>query len=171
MGYVAFQYGEALFSLALERNELDSVLKDFKEFNASIDQDIYKFLNHPKVSKQDKKDTFDKIVTNDLLKHFIYVLIDNLRIEFLDEILEEYKKLYDNQYKTLDVKAFVNRELSELQKQNLITNLEKKLNRKVELLCIVDESIVGGMRVEYEGMVHDDTINNYLHSLKANLLK
>ena len=32
MSYVAFQYAEALFSLALERNEIDNVLVDFKSF-------------------------------------------------------------------------------------------------------------------------------------------
>lgn len=171
MNYVAFQYSEALFSLALERNEIDSILNDFSEFESSIDQDIYKFLNHPKISKNDKKETLSKVISNELLLHFVYVLIDNLRIEIITDVLNEYKKLYDNQNKVLKVKTYVNRKLTKEQEKQLITNLEKKLNRNVELLSFVDETIVGGMRVEYEGMVHDDTINNYLHSLKASLLK
>lgn len=171
MSYVAFQYGEALFSLALERNALDSVLEDFSALEASIDEDIYKFLNHPKISKKNKKDTLKESVSNELLLHFVFVLIDNLRIDLLTDVLNEYKKLYDNKNKVLKVNVYVNKLLTKEQEKQLVVNLEKKLNRNVELLSIVDESIVGGMRVEYEGMVHDETINNYLQSLKANLLK
>ena len=57
MSYVAFQYGEALFSLALERKELDTVLSDFYGLVEGIDKDIYKFLNHPKITKKVKKET------------------------------------------------------------------------------------------------------------------
>lgn len=171
MSYVAFQYGEALFSLALEKNSIDEVLRDFNELESSIDKDIFKFLNHPKITKKSKKDTIKEVVSNELLLHFVYVLIDNLRIDLITDVLKEYKKLYDNKNKVLKVKAFVNRKLTKEQEKQLIENLEKKLKRNVELLSIVDETIVGGMRVEYEGMIHDETINNYLHSLKANLLK
>ena len=150
MSYVAFQYGEALFSLALERNELDTVLEEFSAFESSIDEDIYKFLNHPKITKKNKKDIISKAVTNKLVLHLAYVLIDNLRIDMITDVLKEYKKLYDNQNKVLKVEVYVNRKLTKEQESQLITNLKQKLNRNVELLSIVDETIVGGMRVEYE---------------------
>lgn len=171
MSYVAFQYSEALFSLALERNELDKVLSDLKNFVSSLDTDIYIFLNHPKITKTKKKEVLKVSINNELLLHFVYVIIDNLRVDLFDDIYEEFKKLYDNQNKILRVKAYLNRKLSTQQEENLKKSLQKKLNRNVELISIVDKSIVGGMRVEYEGMIHDNTINNYLHSLKANLLK
>lgn len=171
MSYVAFQYSEALFSLALERNELDKVLSDLNNFVSSLDTDIYIFLNHPKITKTNKKEVLKVSINNELLLHFVYVIIDNLRVDLFDDIYEEFKKLYDNQNKILRVKAYLNRKLSTQQEENLKKSLQKKLNRNVELISIVDKSIVGGMRVEYEGMIHDNTINNYLHSLKANLLK
>lgn len=171
MSYVAFQYGEALFSLALERNETDQVLADFNELVESIDEDIYKFLNHPKITRVVKKETISKVVTNELLLHFVYVLLDNLRVDLINDILFEYKKLLDNQNKILAVNVYVNKALTKKQEDQLIGNLKIKLNRDVELNMVIDESIVGGMKVEYEGMILDETINNYLHSLKANLLK
>ena len=54
MSYVAFQYAEALFSLALERKEIDSVFVSFKAFLNAQDEDVRKFLDHPKVKKQSK---------------------------------------------------------------------------------------------------------------------
>ena len=171
MGYLAFQYSEALFSLAIDELQIDSLLNDFVAFNDSLDDEIYKFLNHPKITKKDKKEVVGNAISNSLLKNFIYVLIDNSRIDLLDDTLVEYKKLYDNQNKVLKVTVYSSKVLSDKQKQNLIDSLETKNSRKVELNNVVDTTIVGGLRIEYEGMILDDTINNYLHSLKSNLSK
>lgn len=171
MSYVAFQYSEALFSLALEENKVDQIISDFELFVESVDKEIYTFLNHPKITKKDKKEIVNKAISNSLLKNFINVLIDNSRIDLLEDTLSEFKKLYDNQNKVLKVIVYSNKVLSDKQKDNLILSLETKNNRKVELNNVIDQTIVGGLRLEYEGMVLDDTINNYLQSLKSNLTK
>ncbi len=171
MNYVAFQYAEALFSLANEQNQVDSIFAGFKEIKEAFDADIYKFLIHPKVSKKDKKEILLKIVQNDLLRSYIFVLIDNSRIELLEDTLMEFEKIVNNQNKMMKVQVFSKKSLTSEQVKQLVTNLEKRHNRKIELENIVDETIVGGLRIEFEGMILDDTINNYLHSLKANLTK
>ena len=171
MSYVAFQYAEALYSLALEKNQVAAVKKDYMSFAEALDEEIYQFLNHPKISKKDKKVIIDKVVDNTLVKHFVSVLIDNARIDLLTDALEEFTKIVNNQNKVLEVKAFSGTKLTDAQAKQIIANLSKKYNRKIELELIVDPAIVGGLRLEYEGNVHDDTINNYLHGLKANLTK
>lgn len=169
MSYVAFQYSEALFSLALEEKSLDSVLEDFIAITKSLDKEIYTFLNHPKITKTQKKEIVNKAVSNSLLRNFINVLIDNSRIDLLEDTLVEYKKLYDNQNKVLKVNVYSSKVLSDKQIKNLVESLENKTKRRVELNNVIDTRIVGGLRIEYEGMILDDTINNYLQSLKSNL--
>ena len=171
MNYIAFQYAEALFSLAKEASQIDKVVAEYKVVKDAFDAEIYQFLIHPKIKKQDKKDIVAKIIHNDLLKRFIFVLIDNSRIEILDDTLVELEKLIDNQNKVMKVQVFSHKKLSPEQTKQLVINLNKKHNRKIELENIVDRSIVGGLRIEFEGMILDDTINNYLNSLKANLTK
>ncbi len=171
MNYIAFQYAEALFGLANESSQIEKIYSEFKVINESFDADIYKFLNHPKITKKDKKEIIANSIENDLLKRFVFVLIDNSRIEFLEDTLVEFEKMINNQNKVMIVQVFSNKKLSTEQSAQLVTNLELKHNRKIELENIVDRSIVGGLRIEFEGMILDDTINNYLHSLKANLTK
>ena len=171
MNYIAFQYAEALFGLANETSQITKVFTELNIIKDSFDDEIYQFLIHPKIKKQDKKDIVAKVINNDLVKRFVFVLIDNSRIEILNDTLEEFEKLIDNQNKVMKVQVYSHKLLSPEQKKQLATNLEKKHNRKIELENIVDRSIVGGLRIEFEGMILDDTINNYLHSLKANLTK
>ena len=73
MSYVAFQYSEALFSLALEEKSLDTVLEDFIAITDSLDKEIYTFLNHPKITKANKKEIVKNAVSNSLLRNFINV--------------------------------------------------------------------------------------------------
>ena len=171
MGYVALQYAEALFGITLEEGKIEETLLAFEEFSSALDEDIYKFLNHPKISKKDKKEVVKNAITNELLKHFIFVMIDNFRIELLEESLIEFKKIVDKQNNIMKVSVYSKKELNSEQINQLKTNLKKKHNRIIELKNIVDVSIAGGLRVEYEGMILDDTINNYLQTLKANLTK
>lgn len=171
MSYVAFQYAEALFGLALEEQKVNNVLTEYQNFVESLDEDIYKFLNHPKVTKKDKKDVISKVVTDSLFKNFVFVLIDNSRMDYLDDCLNEFSVIVDNQNKVMKANVYSNKELTTQELKNLTSNLEKKHNRKVELTNIVDVKIIGGLKVEYEGNVLDDTINNYLTTLKNNLTR
>lgn len=171
MNYIAYQYAEALFSLSLEKNKVVDVLNEFIQFTSAMDNEIIDFINHPKISKKDKKDIIAKGVINDIFKRFTYVLIDNSRFDLLKDILVEFEKVVNKHNNLIKVKVFSNKKLSKEQLEKLNLNLSEKNNRKIELENVVDESIVGGLRVEYEGMIFDDTVNNYLSSLKANLKK
>lgn len=171
MGHVAYQYAEALYNLSDKNSHLEDLLNDYRSFSSAMDTEIYKFLNHPKISKKDKKEIILNSVKNDLLMRFIFVLIDNSRINLLDECLLEFIKIIDNQNKVMNVQVFSNSLLSDKQLEQLSANLEKKQNRKIILKNIVDEKIVGGLRIEYDGMILDETINNHLNKLKASLTR
>lgn len=171
MSYVAFQYAEALFSLSLEKDQIDDVYQGYQDFVNALDTEIHEFLNHPKVSKKDKKEIIKSVVANKLLFNFISVLIDNTRIDHLDDCLQEFKKIIDHQNRVMNVTVYAGKKLSKAALDKLVVNLGKKHNRTVQIEHIVDPVIIGGLRIEFEGNVLDETINNYLHGMKANLTK
>ena len=147
-------------------------MKDALEaFTEAQDDDISNFFNHPNVSKENKKKVLSTVIKETLVKNFVFVLIDNNRIDLLDETLGEYKKIVDQQNQIMNVVVYSGKlmDISDLNK--LKNNLAMKHNRKVLIENIVDVKIVGGLRIEYEGMILDETINNYLTKLKHNLTK
>jgi F-type H+-transporting ATPase subunit delta len=171
MSYVAFQYAEAVFALALEANKVEELIKEYDQFRQSIDHEIELFLTHPKIKKQDKKDVLSKTINDSLLAHFVFVLIDNNRIDLLHDIYEELLTIYNNQNKLMNAIVYSQKALPISDLNKLKNNLGMKHNRKVKLENIVDPTIIGGLRIEYEGQVLDETINNYLQKLKQNLTK
>ncbi len=171
MSYIAFQYAEALFAIANEEKQVESVLESFNSFVKAQDVEISKFLNHPKVTKKAKKEVLGNAITNSLFKNFIFVLIDNSRIDYLSDCLDEYQIIVDAQNKIMNVFVYSGKKLTKTETQELVKNLSKKHNRKVKLENIVDKTILGGLRIEFEGNILDETINNYLATLRNNLTK
>jgi F-type H+-transporting ATPase subunit delta len=171
MSYVAFQYAEALFALALEEDKVPSVKESLFAFVEAQDEYVYKFLNHPKVKKNDKKEVIAKLEISSLVKNFVYVLIDNNRVDLLSDVVDEFKKIDDRQNKIMNVVVYSGKlmEIKDLNK--LKNNIAMKHNRTVNIENIVEETIVGGLRIEYDGMILDETINNYLNKMKNNLTK
>lgn len=55
--------------------------------------------------------------------------------------------------------------------KGLVVSLEKRFSISVRLHNTIDESIIGGVRLEYNGAVLDDTINHYFKALQTRLTK
>ena len=51
-------------------------------------------------------------------------------------------------------------------RRNRRKKLEKKLGRNVTLQCRLDPALIGGVRVEVDGMVIDGSIRNKLEEIK-----
>ncbi len=171
MSHIAFQYAEALFQLAHEEDRVESLHAHYQALSEGLDEDIRRFLRHPKIGKNDKKEILAQAVDDSLLRHFLFVLVDNVRIDLLDDCLHELTTIINNQNRVMDVTVHSQHALSSADLKTLQANIGKKHNRTVRLENVVDPSIIGGIRIEYEGHVLDQTINHYLHALKHNLTK
>jgi F-type H+-transporting ATPase subunit delta len=77
----------------------------------------------------------------------------------------------DNQNKVMNATVYSNKLLPISDLNKLKNNLGMKHDRKVNIENIVDVNIIGGLRIEYDGQILDETINNHLQTLKNRLLK
>jgi F-type H+-transporting ATPase subunit delta len=164
------QYARAVFSLALKRREEKEFFEDLKGFLEGLDETSWKFFLHPKLSKTNKHEVFDKVVTSKLLRNFLKVLIDNDRFFLLESISLAYYDLLNELFEVVDVFVYSKTPLTSSNLDRISENLSHKLNKKVVIKELIDETIVGGMRIEYQGMVIDQTINSSLENIKASLI-
>lgn len=171
MDYIAFQYAEALFQLAKEKDEVQEILTDFRELEDALDQDFYLFMEHPDMKNAQKQALIKNIVKTPLIQHLFFVLVDNHRMKLLSDVLEEYGGLINQRDQVMDVDVFSKKSLSEKEQNNLIVSLEKRFSKTVRLHNTVDENIIGGVRLEYNGAILDDTVNHYFKALQTRLTK
>ena len=169
MSYIAFQYAEALFSLALEHKSVDDVSAQYRSFLDGLDEEIMHFFYHPKITKNEKKEVLDQLKLDNLFTHFLYVLIDNSRFELVHDVQKEFQRIIDNQHKLMNVTVYSKKKLTKAQLDKLTTELQHKHNRDVVLDNIVDATIIGGLRLEFDGQVFDSTVNSQLHHMQSSL--
>ncbi len=171
MSAISEQYAVALFELSNQTNNLDAITAEFKQFIASIDLDTMGFFKHPGVEKKRKKDVVHSLDQSELFNHFLCVLIDNNRFDIIHDIKASFDVMLDNMFKRMTVYVYSKKPLTKAKVSALKTEYENKYNRQVTIENRVDESILGGLRFEFDGKVIDDTINNNLHQLKRRLTR
>ena len=107
---------------------------------------------------------------NQSLKNFFELLVDNSRVIFFEEILQQFHNLENEHNKKLEAKILSAFELLDNQKDSIKERLEKKFNKKVVLSCIVDKTLIGGVTISIGDYVIDGSIKRNLEILKNSIL-
>ena len=164
------EYGEALFSLALECGKadeystaLDTVLTVFNENPEYVD-----FLASPSIPKAERVDALEKAF-NSMPEHivsFVSLLCERGRIREFDACVKEYKELLDASKHISTAKVVSAAALTDSEKEKLQIKLEKMSGQTVMLDCSVDESLLGGLIIEIDGKVMDGSLKRRLHEVK-----
>ena len=169
---IARPYAEALFQISLDEGEK---FNDELNFLATVlrDKNLNLYLSNPSVSKDKGKKFVLSILPenfNQSLKNFFELLVDNSRIIFFEEILQQFHNLENEHNKKLEAKILSAFELLDNQKDSIKERLEKKFNKKVVLSCIVDKTLIGGVTISIGDYVIDGSIKRNLEILKNSIL-
>ncbi|MFH5881568.1 MAG: ATP synthase F1 subunit delta [Candidatus Izemoplasmataceae bacterium] len=171
MSAISDQYSVALFELAIEEKIVKELNQVFSDFVESIDEESIQCFLHPRISKKEKKAMIESFKLDPLFRDFLYVLIENNRFLMLNDILSGYQKLVEEQHKLMRIIVKSGKALTQEKIEILTQQYEKKYQRQVLIENEIDETIVGGLKFEYNGVVIDDTVNHTLNQLKSRLTK
>lgn len=167
-------YGVALFDSLQEKNvSLDLALTELAQIEKIITEEkINKFLIHPNIDNNEKinviKSAFKDF--NQTIVSFIFVLIENNRIDYFSGIIESFKELYNELKGIINVEVITREHLSRETFDKIIKLLEKNYQKKVEPVELIDEDIIGGIIVKVNGTIIDDSILNKLKAIKDTVL-
>ena len=169
-------YAEALFSVAKERDKIDSFLQELKNITVLLQnsEELRVFLNHPLVPKTVKKNVIKKSISQNLsqeMTNFLFLLIDKNRQDSLKEIFREYSNHYRKVKQLLYVEVTTVVELRDDEKQILKSKLDGIFNSNTIIDYAVDKSILGGMLITTELKSIDLTLKRDLKVIKEEIFK
>ena len=167
-------YAQALLDLSKENNiDINQIVSELQLVNSYFDEEFISFLNNPKISKDNKKEVFNKAFNNLNKNVFavLMVLIDNNKIVYLSEVINELLSLIDEVNNVVTVEVISISKLSEIEKLSITNYFIKKLNKKITLKEVIDEKLVGGLVIKYEGKIIDGSLFTKQESLKEYLKK
>ena len=172
MSEVGSAYGEALYSLAREEGLSGQILQELTVLNGSFRQApaFLRLLSSPNLPKQERCGILDNCFRGKIHTYvlsFLKILTEKGCISHFSECCTAYKKLYNLDNGILPVTAVSAVPLSEAQRLKLTDKLSRLTGKTIELVCRVDPSVLGGMRLDYDGKQLDDTVAHRLDSVRS----
>ncbi len=170
---VARRYAVALYQLAAEGNVVDPTEN---EFRAVVDEtvgtrDIARYLAHPLVSRERKTAFVGEVFPNlsERMRNLFALLIRNRREAYLDLIYAEFVGARAEAEGLVPVCVTTAKPLNDDERARLTSNLEQALGQRVQLEEQIDETLLGGARIETDGRVIDGSLRARLDGLRARL--
>lgn len=171
MSDLSKEYAEALFSLAAEEKQEQAYLSALRIVGDALEAepDYSQLLAAPSVPRSERtallEQAFGAVLPPQVLS-FVQLMCARGHIRSLPDCIEEYHRLYQASVamSTAYVTAAV--ALTEEQKSRLREALSAKFGRQIELVCKVDEHLLGGISVQLDGVVLDGSLRRRLQVVK-----
>ena len=169
-------YSEALFAAAKERDELEEVLEELKEFIAVVreNDELREFFYSPQINERERRHAVDALTEGMTLtmRNFLKVLSDNGRTESLEDVVRRYEGLVEEHFRRVEVELTTAVELSDSLESRIRERLENILEgREVILHTNVDPDLLGGAVFTFGGVMIDSSVRGRLEGLRETMLE
>lgn len=170
---LARPYAKAVFEVAREAGDL-ARWSDQLGFMAAVvhDPTMKAFLDSPKLTREAAAETVIGVCEgriDDQGKNFVRLLAENGRLTLLPEIAAIYEVMRAEAEGKVEARVISAQPVSDAQKSAIAQSLAKRLGREVELVCEVDESLIGGAVIRAGDLVIDGSVRGRLERMAANL--
>ena len=175
MSQVASTYAQALYSLAREEgaealflNQLDVLQTAFSQEPAFIG-----LLSAPELPKQERCQILDNSFRDQVhpyVLNFMKLLTEKGYMRHFGDCCKAYHDYYNENHGILPVRVVTAVPMGPEQTEKLTAKLCAITGKTVELRCKVDPSLLGGVRLDYDGKQVDGTVKSRLDAV-GKLLK
>ena len=167
-------YGQGLYTLAKEE-ALDAViLQQLQTLQTAFSQqpDFLKLLGSANLPKEERlriiDDSFRGSVEPYVL-NFLKLLTERGYIAHFADAFADYQAQYNRDQGILQVRAVSAVALTPAQQEMLTEKLTAITGKKIQLVCKVDASVLGGVRLSYNGVQVDGTVESRLQAMEKML--
>lgn len=174
---VARRYAIALADVVTKTGETENVKSELKEWEALMNAngDLLNAFRNPSVQQTQKEKVLDSLLAKakpaQVTANFLRVLLRNGRLADISEINNRFASVLEERQGGVTAKITSARPLSEQEKQELKTNLEKMTGKRVSPNFEVDQNIIGGVVTTIGSTVYDGSVKTQLQNLKEQLIK
>ena len=172
-GGVAERYATALFELATEERNAETVSRDFAELKTLLAEspELARLVKAPVFSTEQQKLGMDAVLRRmeaaPLTVRFVLTLATKRRLAALNPIIDAYERLVAEQKGEINAEVSAAQPLSDTEIQELKRVLKEKLGREARLATRIDPSLLGGLVVKVGSRMIDSSLRTKLEGLRA----
>jgi F-type H+-transporting ATPase subunit delta len=164
------------FLQSVPKNEQAAVLAELHDLCGFLgkDGDFYKLLTDPAFSPLEKKAVINRMAEvfglNETLKNFLLLLIEKGRASLLALIYESLQTQMDEQNGLVRAQVLSATAVDENFLSQIKGALSKLRGKDVLVSTKVEPKLLGGVKVDMDGMIFDGTIRARLDAIRSQLL-
>ena len=169
---VGERYANALFGLAQDSDQLDTVHKDLESLGRAIGEsaDLRRLIQSPAFNAEDKSKALgavaERLKASPLTLKFLGLITQNRRADALTAVIASFRRRYDRHRGVVAAEVTTAVALSKAQAKGLAKTLALSLGGQPEVTALVDPSILGGLKVRVGSRLYDASLKTKLDSLK-----
>lgn len=171
MAQIEREYAEALFSLAAEEQAAEEYLQSLQTVKQLMadNPDYVEFLNSPAIPLSERLSSVDEAFESSMPEYvvsFLKLLCENGKVRLLSGCIDEFVKLAMEFSDRTFANVYSAVALSDEQKTAICIKLEKLTKKSIDPIYIIDESLIGGVKIEVNGKTFDGSIRHRLGEIK-----
>jgi len=169
-------YSKALLELGRQYNILDEILADLEDVSEKLNAnlDLRKYLLDPQIKMPKKKQALQAVFQDFISEktyNFLFVLIKDKRLAYLDQIIENVHKKRKDDEDVLEaiIESVVPVESKE---EEIIKNvLAEKTNKRILIKNLIEPDLIAGLKITIGDMIIDSSVQGKLDRLRRNIRK
>lgn len=168
---IARPYAEAAFRIAKEGKVLPAWDALIAELAAVADRpEMRALVSNPLIGNDKLYGVFAGVLKSPLdqkAQNFLRILIENGRIDSLQELTSQFSALKNAEEGTADAEIVSAFPLTDAQVKELVDGLTRKFKKTLKAHVSVDQSLIGGVRVVVGDNVFDTSVKAQLERMKT----
>jgi len=174
MNRVGTVYGQGLYALAKEESLEGSILQELNTLETVFREEpaFLKLLSSANIPKQERIAVLDETFGGRVhcyVLNFLKLLTEKGYISLFDHCHKAYRLQYNTDNGILQVHAVSAMPLTEAQTKKLTDKLAAITGKTIHLICREDPSVLGGIRLSYNGIQVDGTVQSRLQAMEKSL--
>ena len=169
MTQIGNAYAQGLYALAAEENLTEEILQQLEVLEQTLEQEYLRLLSTPALSKEERCAILDQALRGKVhiyVLNFMKILTEKGYIRHFPQCCRAYREQYNEEHGILPVRAVSAVALSDEQTQQLTQKLQKLTGKTVCIQNVVDQTVLGGVRLDYDGKRIDGTVKNRLDAIQ-----
>ncbi len=173
---VPSKFAQALADVAGELKQEDQVLEELSGFSGLLEsnKELMETLTHPAIPFSAKRNIVQelakKIPLTQTVVNFILVLVERARLPQFQEVLEAYEGILDELHGILRADVFTCEKIDKAVDQRLQKTVSTLTGNKVKINYHVDESLIGGLKLQIGSTIYDGSIGTQLEEFRRRLV-
>lgn len=170
----AIRYAKAIYEISDEANFIKEILNDMIRINklSRDSSDFKNLLSNSTIDNFNKKKAILSLLekNNSITEKLLDLLIHNKRVAIISDIASCFIQLYNknnNIKEAIVITAFpIDKDLE----KKILSQIKIPAAKSINLINLVDSSIIGGFIIRYDGKEYNASIKQNLKNLKTELI-